>query len=81
MNIFLVYKKFKIIFFAIIVLFLLSGVKSLFSIALLTIWGIIANLVAVYILNIVGIPGALIAGQPQKLGTLYRFLNNELRNL
>lgn len=66
MNIYLAYKKFKIIFFVIIVLFLLSGVKALFSIALLTIWGVIANFVVVFILNAAGVPGALIAGEPRK---------------
>ena len=36
--------------------------KTLFSIALLVVIGIIANFAMVFILNIVGIPGALIAG-------------------
>jgi hypothetical protein len=66
MNIYLLYKKFKIILLGIIILFLLSGIKTLFSIAVLVIWGIITNFVAVFILNAVGIPGALIVGMPGK---------------
>ena len=40
--------------------------KTLFSIAILIIMGIIVNFIAVFILNIVGVPGALIAGSPGK---------------
>jgi hypothetical protein len=40
--------------------------KTLFSIAMLIVFGIITNFVAVFILNVVGIPGALIAGRPGK---------------
>ena len=36
--------------------------KTLFSIALLVVLGFIANFATVFILNIVGVPGALIAG-------------------
>ncbi len=66
MNTYLLYKRFKIIFLVIIILFILSGIKTLFSIALLAIWGIIANFVAVFVLNVAGIPGALIAGKSGK---------------
>lgn len=40
--------------------------KTLFSIAILIVMGIITNFIAVFILNIVGAPGALIAGSPGK---------------
>lgn len=40
--------------------------KTLFSIAVLVVLGIIANFVAVFILNVAGVPGALIAGKPNK---------------
>ena len=40
--------------------------KTLFSIGVLLVLGIIANFVAVFILNVAGIPGALIAGKPGK---------------
>ena len=40
--------------------------KTLFSIGVLAILGVIANFVIVFILNIAGVPGALIAGKPEK---------------
>ena len=40
--------------------------KTLFSIVVLIILGIIVNFVAVFILNFVGLPGALLAGKPGK---------------
>jgi len=39
---------------------------TLFSITILIIIGIVVNFIAVFILNIAGIPGALIAGKPGK---------------
>lgn len=60
LNIFLLYKKFKFVFLIIIVLFLLSGIKILFSIAFLAIIAFIVDFVSVFILNIAGLPGALI---------------------
>jgi len=40
--------------------------KTLFSILVLAIIAVIVNFVAVFILNIAGVPGALIAGMPGK---------------
>lgn len=40
--------------------------KTIFSIVLLMIWSAVADYLAVFILNIVGVLGALIAGSPQK---------------
>ena len=40
--------------------------KTLISIAILILMGIIVNFIAVFVLNIVGVPGALIAGKPGK---------------
>ena len=40
--------------------------KALFSIAILIIFGVGASFIAVFILNIAGVPGALIAGMPGK---------------
>ena len=40
--------------------------KTLFSIVVLGIFGIVANFVAVFVLNIAGVPGALLAGKPGK---------------
>lgn len=40
--------------------------KTLFSIVVLVVLGVIANFVIVFILNIAGVPGALIAGKPEK---------------
>lgn len=40
--------------------------KTLFSITVLVILGIIVNFVAVFVLNFAGLPGALLAGKPGK---------------
>jgi len=40
--------------------------KTLFSIVVLIILGIIVNFVAMFILNLAGLPGALLAGKPGK---------------
>ena len=40
--------------------------KTVFSIVLLIVFGIIANFLSVFILNIAGLPGALLAGSPGK---------------
>lgn len=40
--------------------------KTLFSIILLIVWGVVADFVTVFVLNIAGVPGALVAGRPQK---------------
>lgn len=40
--------------------------KTVFCIVLLIVFGIIANFLSVFILNIVGLPGALLAGFPGK---------------
>jgi hypothetical protein len=39
-------------------------VKTLFAIALLIVFGVVANFASVFILNIAGAPGALLAGTP-----------------
>ena len=40
--------------------------KTIFSVVLLIVYGVIANFTAVFILNIAGLPGALLAGTPRK---------------
>ena len=40
--------------------------KTLFTIGLLVVFGMIANFLMVIVLNIAGIPGALLAGKPEK---------------
>jgi len=40
--------------------------KTIFSIVLLIVFGVIANFLSVFLLNIAGLPGALIAGTPGK---------------
>ena len=40
--------------------------KTIFSVVLLIIFGVVCNFLIVYILNIAGVPGALIAGTPEK---------------
>lgn len=40
--------------------------KTLFSITVLVILGIIVNFIAVFVLNFAGLPGALLAGKPGK---------------
>jgi hypothetical protein len=40
--------------------------KTLFSIVVLIILGVIVNFVAVFVLNFAGLPGALLAGKPGK---------------
>lgn len=40
--------------------------KTLFSVVILIVLGVIANFLAVFILNFAGLPGALLAGKPGK---------------
>ncbi len=40
--------------------------KTLFTVGLLVVFGVISNFIAVFVLNITGLPGALLAGQPEK---------------
>ena len=40
--------------------------KTIFSIVLLIVFGVIANFLSVFLLNVAGLPGALIAGTPGK---------------
>ena len=40
--------------------------KTLFTIGVLVVLGIVANFVTVFVLNIAGLPGALLAGKPGK---------------
>jgi len=40
--------------------------KTLFSIVILVVFGVIANFLSVFLLNIAGLPGALLAGQRAK---------------
>jgi|SRR3989338_1787688 len=40
--------------------------KTLFTIGILVVLGIVANFVTVFVLNIAGFPGALLAGKPGK---------------
>ena len=40
--------------------------KTVFSLVALIIWGIIANFICVFVLNLAGLPGALLAGAPGK---------------
>lgn len=40
--------------------------KTIFCIILLIVFGIIANFLSVFVLNIAGVPGALLAGLPDK---------------
>jgi len=40
--------------------------KTIFSLVTLIIWGLIANFISVFVLNLAGLPGTLLAGAPGK---------------
>ncbi|MES2291428.1 MAG: hypothetical protein V4530_17015 [Pseudomonadota bacterium] len=42
--------------------------KTLFTVGLLVVFTIVANFLTVFLLNLAGVPGALVAGKPEKRG-------------
>lgn len=70
LSIFTLWPKVKYFVFVILLIFLFLGNKTLFSFSMLAIYWLVADFLSVFVLNIVGLPGAMVASKlkQQKIG-------------